>query len=107
MPLDEGFGTAQAKMREALQQDVMADIGGDLQRIGRMEVRHGGSTFKHVLLPVWLAAYAFQGRSYLLCINGRTGQVQGERPWSAWKLLGLALLLAVAAAILALVFRGQ
>lgn len=107
VPLDEGFGVAQAKMREALQQDVMADIGGDLQRIGRMEVRHGGSTFKHVLLPVWLAAYAFQGRSYRLCINGRTGQVQGERPWSAWKLLGLALLIAVAAAILALVFRGQ
>lgn len=66
VPLDEGFGVAQAKMREALQQDVMADIGGDLQRIGRMEVRHAASTFKHVLLPVWLAAYAFQGRSYRL-----------------------------------------
>ena len=102
VPLDEGFGVAQARMRAEIQQDVMADIGGDLQRVERMEVSHRGTTFKHVLLPVWLAAYAFRGKSYRICINGRTGQVQGERPWSGWKLLGVALLLAIAAGLLAL-----
>lgn len=102
--LDEGFAVAQAKMRAALQMDVMADIGGDLQRIDRMEVIHEAPSFKHVLLPIWLAAYVFGGRSYRLCINGRTGEVQGERPWSVWKLLGLAVLIAIAVAIVALVY---
>ena len=82
----------------------MADIGGDVQRIERMEVTHSHSTFKHVLLPVWLAAYAFGGKSYRLCINGRTGQVQGERPWSVWKLLGLAVLIAAIAALWAALY---
>jgi hypothetical protein len=102
--LDAGFGVAQARMRDALQHDVMADIGGDLQRIESMRISHSRSTFKHVLLPVWLAAYAFGGRSYRLCINGRTGEVQGERPWSVWKLLGLALIVAVTVGIVALVY---
>lgn len=104
VPLDEGFGVAQARMRATLQRDVMVDIGGDLQRIDRMEVRHDRPTFKHVLLPVWLAAYVFRGRSYRICINGRTGQVQGERPWSGWKLLGLVLLVALAVAAFGLIY---
>jgi DNA-directed RNA polymerase subunit RPC12/RpoP len=104
VPLDQGFGVAQAKMRAALQHDVMADIGGDLQRIERMEVTHQRPTFKHVLLPVWLGAYRFKGRVFRLCINGRTGEVQGERPWSPWKILGVVLLALLVAALVALLY---
>ncbi|MFO1069625.1 MAG: hypothetical protein U1E14_13990 [Geminicoccaceae bacterium] len=100
VPLDAGFGSAQAKMRAVITRDVEADIGGDLQRVDRLEVRHSGTSFKHVLLPVWLGVYRFGGRTYRLCINGRTGEVHGERPWSAWKLAGAVLLvLAIAATI--------
>jgi hypothetical protein len=58
-------------------------------------------TFKHVLLPVWMAAYKFQDRSFRFVVNGQTGKVQGERPWSKWKIafaILLALVLAVAGA---------
>jgi hypothetical protein len=53
-------------------------------------------TFKHVLLPVWMAAYRYKGKSYRFVVNGQTGRVQGERPWSAVKIaiaviIGLAL----------------
>ena len=40
-------------------------------------------TFKHVLLPVWLAAYRYRGKSFRFVVNGRTGSVEGERPWSS------------------------
>ena len=56
-------------------------------------------TFKHILLPVWLAAYKYQGKTYRFVVNGRTGRVQGERPWSAIKI-------AVAVVIAALVVGG-
>ena len=98
VPLDEGFGVAHGRMRAELQRDVMAAIGGDLQRIDRMEVHHDGPTFKHVLLPVWLAAYRYRGRSFRFVINGRTGEVEGERPYSAAKIaFAIALALLVAA----------
>ncbi len=43
-------------------------------------------TFKHILLPVWMAAYKYAGKSYRFLVNGQTGEVQGERPWSVWKI---------------------
>jgi len=57
-------------------------------------------TFKHVLLPVWLAAYKYRGETYRFVVNGRTGRVQGERPYSKGK-IALAVLagLLVAGAI--------
>ena len=57
-------------------------------------------TFKHILLPVWMAAYKYRGQTYRFVVNGRTGRVQGERPYSAWKIafaviIGLLLALAI------------
>ena len=62
------------------------DIGGDRQRIH--DIRHpvNDVTFKHILLPVWLAAYKYRGRTFRFVVNGRTGRVQGERPYSALKI---------------------
>jgi hypothetical protein len=75
---------------------VKFDIGGDRQRVHDIDTRVSEVTFKHVLLPVWLAAYKYRGKSYRFVVNGRTGAVQGERPWSGWKIafaviLGLIL----------------
>ena len=94
--LNEGFDEARAIMDRQIERDVKFDIGGDRQRIHRIDTQVSGVTFKHVLLPVWMAAYKYRGQSYRFVVNGRTGRVQGERPWSAWKiafavLLGLTL----------------
>ena len=55
-------------------------------------------TFKHVLLPVWMAAYKYSGKTYRFLVNGQTGEVQGERPWSVWK-IGFAVLVVAALAL--------
>jgi predicted RNA-binding Zn-ribbon protein involved in translation (DUF1610 family) len=92
VPVDQGFERAQAAMREVIAMDIRHDIGGDQQVIERMEVQHGDPTFKHVLLPVWVAAFQFLGRPYKFVVNGRTGEVHGERPYSFWKIAGAVLL---------------
>jgi DNA-directed RNA polymerase subunit RPC12/RpoP len=104
--LGEGFENAKEKMRAALQADVAADIGGDLQRIERMEIRHLEPTFKHVLLPAWLGAFRYGGKTYRLCVNGRTGEIQGERPYSVWKILAAALLALIVLGAIAFVMAG-
>jgi len=35
---------------------------------------------------VWIGAYRFQGKVYQVAVNARTGEVQGERPYSPWKI---------------------
>ncbi|WP_425037887.1 primosomal protein N' (replication factor Y) - superfamily II helicase [Primorskyibacter sp. S187A] len=86
VPLDEGFTEARAIMDATIARDVRFDIGGDRQRIHDIDTRLSDVTFKHVLLPVWLAAYKYRGTTYRFVVNGRTGRVQGERPWSTLKI---------------------
>ena len=105
--LGEGFENAKEKMRAALQSDVAADIGGDLQRIERMEIRHDEPTFKHILLPAWLGAFRYGGKAYRLCVNGRTGLVQGERPYSAWKIALAVLRAAILIGLFLYLYGGQ
>ena len=39
-------------------------------------------TYKHVLLPVWVGAYCYQGHVYHFAVNGQTAKASGGRPHS-------------------------
>lgn len=93
--LEEGFSTAQGKMEPIIREDVRRDIGGDKQRIHNMDTDYDDVTFKHILLPIWISAYRYNEKVYRFMINGRTGEVQGERPYS-WIKITLAILAAIA-----------
>jgi hypothetical protein len=92
--LDEGFDAAKQVMDSEIYHDVAYDIGGNHQRIHSRQTRHNDNSYKHCLLPIWSAAFRYQGKSYRFVINGRTGKVQGERPYSKWK-IGFAVLAAL------------
>lgn len=97
--LEEGFIEARAHMDRVILRDVKFDIGGDRQRVHDVDTTVSDVTFKHILLPVWLAAYKYRGETYRFVVNGRTGRVQGERPWSPVKI-------AIAIVIFALIAGG-
>jgi Zn finger protein HypA/HybF involved in hydrogenase expression len=100
VPLEGGFDQARSYMDRVIQRDVKFDIGGDRQRVHDIQTEMGNLTFKHVLLPVWLAAYKYRGKTFRFVVNGRTGRVQGERPYSALKIfIAVVLALIIAAAI--------
>jgi hypothetical protein len=84
-------------MAPVIRRDIERDIGGDRQRIHAVETRYADIRFKHILLPVWISAFRFRDRVYRFLVNGRTGEVQGERPYSAWKIAFAVLLAAVLA----------
>ena len=86
VPLDQGFTEARSIMDNQILADVRQDIGGDVQRVQDVDTDVSAITFKHILLPVWLAAYKYRDRTFRFVVNGQTGKVQGERPWSAWKI---------------------
>ena len=84
--LEDGYAEARQYMDAMIERDVRFDIGGDRQRIHNVQTQVSDVTFKHILLPVWLAAYKYRGKTYRFVVNGRTGNVQGERPYSAIKI---------------------
>ena len=84
--LDEGFPIAKKRIDSGIAADVTRLIGGDVQRIDEIKTRYDALTFKHLLLPVWLLAYRYNDRSFQVLVNAVTGEVQGERPYSVWKI---------------------
>ncbi|MEM8850166.1 MAG: primosomal protein N' (replication factor Y) - superfamily II helicase, partial [Pseudomonadota bacterium] len=104
--LEDGLKEARARMDRVIQRDVRMDIGGDQQRINSMQTKLSEVTFKHVLLPVWVAAYKYRGQSYRFVVNGQTGRVQGERPYSAIK-IALAVIAALIVAGIAAAIYSQ
>ena len=84
--LEDGFDEARDIMDAQIRRDIRFDIGGDQQRISSVDTEMSDITFKHVLLPVWMAAYKYRDKSYRFVVNGQTGRVQGERPYSAIKI---------------------
>jgi hypothetical protein len=106
LSLGDGFEVAKQIMDPTIRSTVCADIGGDEQRIDSLDVAYQEVTFKHILLPVWVSAYQYGGKVYRFLVNARTGEVQGERPYSAIKIAFAVLLgLAIAGAIIFFVNR--
>ncbi|MEM9795581.1 MAG: TFIIB-type zinc finger domain-containing protein [Pseudomonadota bacterium] len=104
--LEDGLTEARHRMNAVIERDIRMDIGGDRQRIDHAETRLSEVTFKHVLLPVWIAAYRYRGTSYRFVVNGQSGRVQGERPYSAWKIAFAVLAALIVAAIAAAIYAA-
>jgi hypothetical protein len=79
-----------------------AQVPGDTQRNLQVQAEYSGRTFKHILVPVWLVSYTYGSRSYQVLANGYTGQIAGERPYSAWKIFFAVV--AAAVAVMALLY---
>ena len=96
----EGYEQAKNIMSGIIRSDVCSDIGGDDQRIRSVSTDYDQETFKHILLPVWMANYRYSGKTYQVMINAQTGTVMGERPVAAWK---VAMAVAIATLILIII----
>lgn len=104
--LEQGFEAVKHGIAGFIESDVHADIGGDVQTIDELTTHYSGITFKHLLLPVYAGAYRFNGKVFQIVVNARTGEIQGDRPYSVWKILLLVAFLIVVILILVAVFGG-
>ena len=80
------YQQAKERMEPVIETTIRQDIKGDRQMIHYTNTTYSNPTFKHILLPVWLSAYRYNNKVYQFLINARTGEVQGERPYSAAKI---------------------
>jgi ribosomal protein L37AE/L43A len=102
---EDGLGVAKQEMAHVIADDCRRDIGGDEQRLHAVSTSYAHVMYKLVLLPVWVVAYIYAGKSWQVLVNGRTGEVIGSRPYSWWKIsfAVLAALAVIAGIVVALV----
>lgn len=91
---EAGLDLAKRQMEPVIVQDCRRDIGGDEQRIHSTQTQYSNVTYKLMLLPVWIACYVYSGKNWQVLVNGVTGKVIGERPYSVFKIV-LAISVAV------------
>jgi len=99
-----GLDTAKQRMAPAIERDCRDDIGGDEQRVHSVNTHYFDITYKLMLLPVWIAVYLYGGKSFQILINGRTGTVVGQRPYSPLKLAMAAVTALVAITLVIFVY---
>ncbi len=101
--IEEGYETAKVKMNYHIANKVRMNIGGDRQRIYDLKTKYSDATFKQILIPIWLSAYRYKGKVYQFVVNGRTGAITGDRPYSTKKIV-LAVLAGVLFILAMLIF---
>lgn len=94
--LEAGFIVAKERMDPTIRGTICSDIGGDRQRIISTKTSYYDISFKHILLPVYVSSYRYKKKSYQIMVNGTTGEVHGERPYS-WIKITLAVIAALIA----------
>ena len=83
------------------------DVPGDTHRSLQVQNHFSDETFKHVLLPLWIASYRYKDKPYRFLVNGQTGEVKGEAPLSWVKITLFVLMLALIIAGIVIAMKAR
>jgi hypothetical protein len=98
---------SQEQMNAKLLALCAQQVPGDTHRNLRISPNYASRTFKHILVPVWLLSYDYGRKAYQVIVNGYTGQIAGNRPYSGWKIFFAVLVLVIAALIAIIIGNTQ
>jgi hypothetical protein len=105
--LPDAWVRAQHEIADEQERRCARDVPGDTQRGLRVSNRFAETSFKHVLLPVWIAAFRYQEQVFRFLVNGQTGNVSGKAPYSWVKIVAFVVMLVVIAAGIASLWQGH
>lgn len=80
LDLHKAYKAAVGVATSALKYAALAEIGGDEQKITRLDTKFSQESFRLALLPVYSGSFLFGGQPRPLAINGYSGEVAGDAP---------------------------
>jgi Zn finger protein HypA/HybF involved in hydrogenase expression len=106
LPLEKAWEIAREQMREETRQACLGQASTPRVRNFSMNLDFSQESWRYVLLPIYVAAYQYQGVTYQVMVNGQTGNVAGQRPvdWTkVWLVIAAVLSPGVLLSLLGLV----
>ncbi|MCC6148186.1 MAG: hypothetical protein IT308_11540 [Anaerolineaceae bacterium] len=92
--LPDAWETGKAVMRERVKESCYANIPTSHVRNFSMQADFTEESWRYILLPLYLAAYRYENKTYQVMINGQSGLIAGQKPVAWWKIwLAIAALL--------------
>lgn len=95
----EALVVAEQEFRRRQEQAIAAFLPGDTYRNLNISTELESSGSDLILLPVHVLSYRYKGKVYRFLVNGQTGAVYGEKPWSAARISIAVLLIMIMVAI--------
>jgi transcription elongation factor Elf1 len=90
LSLPDAWDLGRHTMRESAALACKRAAGGDKQRYLSLSANLDDEAWAYALMPVYVSAYTFRGRTWVVMVNGATGEVGGQRP-VAWFKVYLAM----------------
>lgn len=101
----DAFARAKERMDGEIYSACSREVPGDTQRGLQVQSAYSGIAYKNALLPVWIAAYEYAGKPFRFLVNGVTGKVAGDAPYS-WVKITAAVMAILALILLFSKFSG-
>ena len=95
---------ARQEMEREITKMCAKEVPGDTYSNLQVNADYSGQTFKHILTPVWMLAYLYDGKNFQVVINGYTGAISGQYPK---RLIKIALAVLLAILIITIVIAGD
>lgn len=80
VPLPDGWEEGRGRLRAIAQQAACGRHAGDHYRNFSGSVDLDEESWRYALLPVWVSAYRWNGKPWVVLVNGATGTIDGTRP---------------------------
>jgi hypothetical protein len=94
IPLTEAWGLGKDILYNDERSACDREVPGDTHRNLNVNTQLSKLTYKHVMLPVWVASYRYRDKTYQFMINGQNGKVEGQKPIS-WIKVAIAVVIAI------------
>lgn len=102
-PLETAWELAREVMREQTKRACIGQASTSLVRNFSMKMDFSDESWRYLLLPVYLAAYQFENKTFHAIVNGQTGKISGQRPVD-WKKIWLVIALIFSPGLLMSIF---
>jgi len=91
-PLETAWEFAREVMREQTKRACINQASTSMVRNFSMKMDFSDESWRYLLLPVYLAAYQFENKTFHAIVNGQSGAISGQRPVD-WKKIWLVIAL--------------
>ncbi len=101
---EEAIAVAETEFRRRQQSAVTQFMPGDTHRDLQVATELNATGSDLILLPVHVLTYRYHDRIYRFLVNGQTGKIYGEKPWSTLRISMAIIAVVLLIALVILVF---
>lgn len=82
----KAWENCQTRASQELREEILSKYRHDVVDYFNAETSYFNTSFKYLLLPVYVGHHSYKNKNYNFYVNGSTGKVSGNAPKSGWKI---------------------